>query len=386
MKVTVAIDSFKGSLSSMEAGNAVRTGIRRVYPDALVEVRPLADGGEGTVDALAAGMNGVIHEISVTGPLGEPVTARYGIIESTHTAIMEMSQAAGITLVPAEKRNPLFTTTYGVGEMIRDAMDKGCRRFIMGIGGSATNDGGVGMLQALGYDFLDKEGRQVPYGAQGLEILKTISDKNVLPELADCHFYIACDVTNMLCGDLGCSAVYGPQKGATPEMIVQMDQWLERYAALARQAFPKADPKQPGTGAAGGLGFAFLSFTNAVLESGIKLVLEETRLADYIKDADIVITGEGRMDAQTAMGKAPEGVARLAKTFGKPGLAFAGAVTRDAAACNKAGIDAFFPILRSVVSLEEAMDPKTAASNMVDTAEQVFRVMRALNDMECLTA
>ena len=378
MKVTVAIDSFKGSLSSMEAGNAVRTGIRRVYPDALVEVRPLADGGEGTVDALAAGMNGVIHEISVTGPLGEPVTARYGIIESTHTAIMEMSQAAGITLVPAEKRNPLFTTTYGVGEMIRDAMDKGCRRFIMGIGGSATNDGGVGMLQALGYDFLDKEGRQVPYGAQGLEILKTISDKIVLPELADCHFYIACDVTNMLCGDLGCSAVYGPQKGATPEMIVQMDQWLERYAALARQAFPKADPKQPGTGAAGGLGFAFLSFTNAVLESGIKLVLEETRLADYIKDADIVITGEGRMDAQTAMGKAPEGVARLAKTFGKPVLAFAGAVTRDAAACNNAGIDAFFPILRSVVSLEEAMDPKTAASNMVDTAEQVFRVMRAV--------
>ena len=378
MKVTVAIDSFKGSLSSMEAGNAVRTGIRRVYPDALVEVRPLADGGEGTVDALAAGMNGGIHEISVTGPLGEPVTARYGIIESTHTAIMEMSQAAGITLVPAEKRNPLFTTTYGVGEMIRDAMDKGCRRFIMGIGGSATNDGGVGMLQALGYDFLDKEGRQVPYGAQGLEILKTISDKNVLPELADCHFYIACDVTNMLCGDLGCSAVYGPQKGATPEMIVQMDQWLERYAALARQAFPKADPKQPGTGAAGGLGFAFLSFTNAVLESGIKLVLEETRLADYIKDADIVITGEGRMDAQTAMGKAPEGVARLAKTFGKPVLAFAGAVTRDAAACNNAGIDAFFPILRSVVSLEEAMDPKTAASNMADTAEQVFRVMRAV--------
>lgn len=362
----------------MEAGNAVRTGIRRVYPNALVEVRPLADGGEGTVDALAAGMNGVIHEISVTGPLGEPVTARYGIIESTHTAIMEMSQAAGITLVPAEKRNPLFTTTYGVGEMIRDAMDKGCRRFIMGIGGSATNDGGVGMLQALGYDFLDKEGRQVPYGAQGLEILKTISDKNVLPELADCHFYIACDVTNMLCGDLGCSAVYGPQKGATPEMIVQMDQWLERYAALARQAFPKADPKQPGTGAAGGLGFAFLSFTNAVLESGIKLVLEETRLADYIKDADIVITGEGRMDAQTAMGKAPEGVARLAKTFGKPVLAFAGAVTRDAAACNNAGIDAFFPILRSVVSLEEAMDPKTAASNMADTAEQVFRVMQAV--------
>ena len=199
----------------------------------------------------------------------------------------------------------------------------------------------------------------------------------MLPELADCQFYIACDVTNKLCGDLGCSAVYGPQKGADPEMIRQMDRWLERYALLARQSFPKADPNQPGTGAAGGLGFAFLSFTNAVLESGIKLVLEETRLADYIKDADIVITGEGRMDAQTAMGKAPEGVARLAKTFGKPVLAFAGAVTRDAAACNSAGIDAFFPILRSVVSLEEAMDLETAASNMADTVEQVFRVIRA---------
>ena len=361
----------------MEAGNAIRTGIHRVYPDALVEVRPLADGGEGTVDALAAGMNGVIHEISVTGPLDEPVTARYGIIESTHTAIMEMSQAAGITLVPAEKRNPLFTTTYGVGEMIRDAIGKGCRRFIMGIGGSATNDGGVGMLQALGYDFLDKEGKQVPYGAQGLELLKTVSGENVLPELADCQFYIACDVTNKLCGDRGCSAVYGPQKGADPEMIRQMDRWLERYALLARQSFPKADPNQPGTGAAGGLGFAFLSFTNAVLESGIKLVLEETRLADYIKDADIVITGEGRMDAQTAMGKAPEGVARLAKTFGKPVLAFAGAVTRDASACNDTGIDAFFPILRSVVSLEEAMNPQNAVSNMADTVEQVFRVIRA---------
>ena len=376
MKITIAIDSFKGSLSSMEAGNAIRTGIHRVYPEAVAEVRPLADGGEGTVDALAEGMNGVIHEISVTGPLGEPVTARYGVIESTHTAIMEMSQAAGITQVPLQKRNPLYTTTYGVGEMIRDAIEKGCRRFIMGIGGSATNDGGSGMLQALGYDFLDAQGRPVPYGAKGLEILETISDSHVIPELADCHFYIACDVTNKLCGELGCSAVYGPQKGADPQMIQKMDQWLARYAALARKTFPRADPQQAGTGAAGGLGFAFLTFTDAVLESGVKLVLEETRLADYIKDADLVITGEGRLDEQTAMGKAPIGVARLAKQYNKPVIAFSGAVTPKAAACNTAGIDAFFPILRSVVTLEEAMNPENAALNMADAVEQVFRVIR----------
>ena len=343
MKIVVAVDSFKGSLSSMEAGRAIREGIQKATPLANVIVRPLADGGEGTTDALIEGLGGERIELTVTGPLGEPVCACYGYLKETHTAIIEMASAAGITLIPRDKRNPMAATTYGVGELIKDAAEKGCRNFIIGIGGSATNDGGVGMLQALGYDFLDEEGKQVPYGARGLELLKTVSGENVLPELADCQFYIACDVTNKLCGDLGCSAVYGPQKGADPEMIRQMDRWLERYALLARQSFPKADPNQPGTGAAGGLGFAFLSFTNAVLESGIKLVLEETRLADYIKDADIVITGEGRMDAQTAMGKAPEGVARLAKTFGKPVLAFAGAVTRDAAACNSAGIDAFSP-------------------------------------------
>ena len=376
MKVTVAIDSLKGCLTSMEAGYAISEGITRVFPDAEVCVRPLADGGEGTVDALVKGMDGVYHKVKVTGPLGEKIEATYGIIEETKTAIMEMSQAAGITLVPEEKRNPLYTTTYGVGEMIIDAIQKGCRRFIVGIGGSATNDGGVGMLQALGYQFANAFGEEIADGARGLKELKTISDENVIPELAECEFRIACDVTNPLCGERGCSAIYGPQKGATKEMIEEMDEWLFEYAALACEKFPKANPAYPGTGAAGGLGFAFLTFTNAVLESGIKIVLEETNLKDYIKDADFIITGEGRLDAQTAMGKAPIGVAKLAKEYDKPVLAFAGVVTKDAGACNENGIDAFFPIIRSVVSKEEAKDAKNATENMIDTVEQVFRVIK----------
>lgn len=376
MKITVAIDSLKGSLSSMEAGYAIAEGIHKVYPKASVQVRPLADGGEGTVDALVAGMNGIFRSVMVTGPLGEPVSARYGIIENTNTAVMEMSQAAGITLVPSKKRNPLYTTTYGVGEMIKDAIDMGCRRFIMGIGGSATNDGGIGMLQALGYGFLNEKGEQIPFGAKGLEYMKSISTEHLIPELKDCEFRIACDVTNPLCGKYGCSAVFGPQKGATPSMITQMDQWLSDYAALALTAFPNANPEYPGTGAAGGLGFAFLTFTNSILESGINIVLEETHLEDYLRDADYVITGEGRLDSQTAMGKAPIGVAKLAKQFGKPVLAFSGSVTKDATVCNKHGIDAFFPILRSVVSLNEALDKNNASQNMIDTVEQVFRLIR----------
>ena len=380
MKAIIAIDSFKGSLSSLQAGEAVREGILRVCKDAAVQVRPLADGGEGTVEALTIGMGGELRTVTVTGPLGEKADAQYGILDDGVTAIVEMSAAAGITMVPAGKRNPLYTTTYGVGEMIRDAIRKGCRRFIVGIGGSATNDGGVGMLQALGYGMLDENGRQVSFGAQGLQMLKSITDDKVIPELRDCSFRIACDVRNPLCGESGCSAVYGPQKGATPSMIVQMDKWLKEYADLAAAFNPGADPEYPGTGAAGGLGFAFLSFTNAVLESGIHIVLDETRLEEYVKDADVVITGEGRLDGQTVMGKAPIGVAKLAKKYGKPVIAFAGCVTPGAVKCNEHGIDAFFPILRGVVTLQEAMDSLNARKNMADTVEQVFRLMNVLSD------
>lgn len=379
MKAVVAIDSLKGSLSSMEAGNAIAEGIYRADAEAKVEVRPLADGGEGTVDALVQGMNGSLRKVRVTGPLGDKVDAAYGIIEEAKMAVIEMSAAAGITLVPDEKKNPLFTTTYGVGEMIRDAIEKGCRKFVVGIGGSATNDGGIGMLQALGYDFLNSKGNAVPYGAKGLEDLAEIRKEHVLPELAQCEFKVACDVTNPLCGPLGASAVYGPQKGATPEMVREMDQWLADYAKLAANCSERADAEHPGTGAAGGLGFAFLTFTNAVLESGIKIVLEETKLEQYIQDADIVITGEGRLDGQTAMGKTPVGVAKLAGKYKIPVLAFAGSVTKDARKCNEEGIHAFFPILRGITTLEDAMDAENARRNLMETVEQVFRLIVAIH-------
>lgn len=375
MKVVVAIDSLKGSLSSLEAGEAIKSGVLNAIPDAEVCVRPLADGGEGTVEALALGMGGELKTVEVTGPLGEKVNCLYGIMEESKTAILEMSGAAGITLVADEMRNPLHTTTYGVGEVIKDAIANGCRHFIVGIGGSATNDGGIGMLQALGYGMLDKDGNQVPFGAKGIKEIVTITDDQVIPELKECSFRIACDVTNPLCGERGCSAVYGPQKGATPEMVKDMDAWLSDYAKLVAAKYEKADAEYPGTGAAGGMGFAFLAYTNAVLESGIKIILEETKLEDYVKDADIVVTGEGRLDGQTAFGKAPIGVAKIAKKFDKTVLAFAGAVTKDAVVCNEHGIDAFFPILRRIQTLQEAMTPEIARDNMVTTVEQVFRLI-----------
>lgn len=380
MKVLAVIDSFKGSMTSLEAGQAAASGILRADPSAQVTVRALADGGEGTVEALTSNMGGRIRSVRVTGPLGDPVMCEYGIIDAASTAVIEMAGAAGLVLVPKEKRNPLYTTTYGVGEVIRDAIAQGCRRFIIGIGGSATNDGGVGMLQALGYGFLDKQDRSVAYGASGLQDLETITDDLVIPELSRCRFRIACDVRNVLCGRAGCSAVFGPQKGASPEMIRQMDQWLADYAALAREKYPHADPCAEGTGAAGGMGFAFLTFTNAQLESGIDIVLEETKMEESIKEADLIITGEGRLDAQTAMGKAPVGVARLAQKYKKPVVALAGSVTRDAGVCNAHGITAYFPIVRGAVSLEEAMRKNAAMENMADTAEQVFRLYSIKGD------
>ena len=375
MKIVVAIDSLKGCLSSLEAGDAIKSGILKVMPDAEVYIRPLADGGEGTVETLTLGMGGTFRTVTVTGPLTEPVDCVYGILKDSKTAIIEMSGAAGITLIPDAKRNPLYTTTYGVGEVIKDAISNGCRHFIVGIGGSATNDGGIGMLQALGYGMLDKNGKQVALGAKGLEELETITEDSVIPELKDCTFRIACDVTNPLCGERGCSAVFGPQKGANADMIHQMDQWLTHYAKLTSEKYETADAAYPGTGAAGGMGFAFLAYTNAILESGIKIILEETHLENYIKNADIVITGEGRLDEQTAYGKAPIGVAKLAKKYDKTVLAFAGSVTEEANRCNDHGIDAFFPILRNIQSLQKAMEPSVARENLISTVEQVFRLI-----------
>lgn len=375
MKVVIAIDSFKGSLTSLQAGNSVKDAIKRLDKNAEVLVKPLADGGEGTVKALASGLDSEIIELTVKGPLLKPVIAQYCILNDTNTAVIEMASASGITLLSLEERNPLKTTTYGVGELIKDAIKKGCRRFIVGIGGSATNDGGTGMLTALGYEFLDKNNNPIAPGAIGLKDLCKIKTDNAMPELKECSFNIACDVNNPLCGENGCSAVFGPQKGATPQMVSDMDAWLEAYAWLVKTVASKADKNYAGAGAAGGLGFAFLAFTNSMLKSGTQIVLEETNIEADIQNADIVVTGEGRLDSQTVMGKAPIGVAKLAKKYNKKVIAFSGCVTNDAEVCNEHGIDAFFPIIRGITTLEEALDANNAYKNLEATAYQVFRVL-----------
>ncbi len=377
MNVTIAIDSFKGSLSTFRAGEAVAEGIMCIYPDAQTTVIPIADGGEGTVDAVISVNNGKMVEVTVHNPLGKLIKSSYGIIPRTNTAVIEMSAAAGITLIKEDERNPLNTTTFGVGELILDAISKGCRKFIVGIGGSATNDGGVGMLQALGFEFLDNCGNQVPFGAKGLKSILEIKIDKAVEELKECTFCVACDVKNPLCGENGCSAIYGPQKGASPEMIKDMDMWLENYAHLTKMVKPYSEMNISGAGAAGGMGFAFLSYLNATLEPGIDLVIKETELENYIKNADIVVTGEGRLDGQSYMGKAPVGVAKLAKKYKKPVIAFSGCVTEDAVICNEHGIDAFFSILKTPCSLQEAMDSNNTYKNLKDTAKQVFGLIKA---------
>lgn len=380
--VVVAIDSFKGSLTSLEAGNAVKRGVEKANPDMNVIVRPLADGGEGTVNAVTSALGGRFEIATVTGPTGKLVKCVYGrvCIEGIKTAVIELSEAAGLSLVPEKERNPMNTTTYGMGELIRHAIGKGCRNFIIGIGGSATNDGGIGMLQALGFGFLDKRGRQIPFGAKGIKKLVRITTDKVIPELADCTFQVACDVVNPLYGPKGASAVYGPQKGANPDMVKVLDGYLKKYADITKEYYPDSDPLIPGSGAAGGVGFCFSTFLNSELASGVFLILKTTRLEEYIREADLVVTGEGHMDFQTSMGKAPMGVAQLAEKYGKPVIAFAGGTARDASKCNETGIHAFFPILREVISLREAMDKEMAMNNLEDTAEQVFRLIRILGE------
>ena len=375
MKVVIAIDSLKGSLSSMEAGMAIKDGILAAKPDAEVIVKPLADGGEGTTDALIEGMNGERIDLTVTGPLHTPVDAYYGYLKDTNTAVMEMASAAGITLVPDSEKNPLLATSYGVGEMINDAIQRGCRNFIIGIGGSVTNDGGIGMLKALGVRFLDENGEDAGEGGQALAKVARIDVSGMNPLLKECHIQVACDVNNPLCGENGSTYVYGPQKGVTEDMKKTLDEAMAHFARVTSETLENDYMNTPGAGAAGGLGYAFLAYTGAALTPGIELILDAVGLEEELSGADVVVTGEGRLDFQTAMGKAPVGVARLAKKYNAKVIAFAGSVTKEATACNNEGIDAFFPILRSVCTLAEAMDPVAARNNMTATVEQVFRLL-----------
>ena len=373
MNVLIAMDSFKGSLSSLQAEAAVRAGILRVDPKTVVTCVPIADGGEGTVDAILSAVGGQRIKTVCSDPLGRQIEGEYGILPDG-TAVIEIAAAAGLHLLTETERDPIRTSSYGVGEMILDALNRGARSFLIGLGGSSTNDGGIGMLQALGYELLDSEGRSVPRGAKGLEKIHTISTAKRNPLLAECDFRIACDVKNPLCGASGASAVFGPQKGADEFAVMQMDRWMSSYGALVTAVLPSSNTAAPGAGAAGGLGFAFMSFLGAKRLRGIDVVMDVCRMEEQIRDSDLVITGEGRLDGQTEAGKAPWGIATLAKKYRKPVIAICGSLGENAAACNQYGIDACFSVISSPCSLEDAM--KNAEKNLSDTAEQVFRLLR----------
>ena len=375
MKITIAMDSFKGSLSSLECGRAVAEGLHRALPEAILTVLPLADGGEGTSLALMSALNAETRSVPVTGPAGMTVKASYGIAASQKLAVMEMASAAGLSLVPECQRDPMHTTTYGVGEMICDAISLGCRDFIIGIGGSSTNDGGTGMLSAMGFRFLGRDGTPVPPGARGLEHLSCIDTGAVPDQIRECHFMVACDVGNPLYGENGCSVVYAPQKGADPESVEKMDSWMAKYAEITKQATGTDYSMFPGAGAAGGLGFAFKSFLNADLRSGVDIVLDVIKAESEILSSNLVITGEGRLDSQTPNGKAPIGITRVACSHGVPVVAIVGSASRDAGICNDCGITAFFPVIQSPCSLEEALDVQNAYFNVCITSEQVGRLI-----------
>lgn len=374
MKVIVAIDSFKGSISSISAGHIARTAIKNVIPDAEIKIYPLADGGEGTVEAITDGLNGKIINLEVTGPLGTKIPSRYGKIN--HTAIIEMADAAGLTLVPETDRNPLNTTTYGLGELILHAIENGCRDFIIGIGGSATNDCGLGMLTALGFEFRENHGFKCGVFGRDLQNISIIDTKKINHGIKECHFKIACDVNNPLTGANGCSAIYGPQKGATPEIVAQMDEWIANFAKLSIEALDIDNLSVAGDGAAGGLGFAFRTFLNGELVKGVDLVLNLINIADELRDADLLITGEGRLDDQSVMGKAPVGVAQLAKSVNDKiiTVAVSGCATNEAIKVHEAGIDAYFPIIQTPISTEEAMKFEVAELNLLRTVEEFIRL------------
>ncbi len=373
MKIVIAPDSYKESLSAMEVANAIEAGFREIYPNAEYVKMPVADGGEGTVDAMVAATGGHKISVSVTGPTGKQVMAELGLIYQ-HTAVIEMAEASGLERISAVERNLLITTTYGTGEMIRAALDLGVKQFIIGIGGSATNDGGAGMLQALGYRLLDQHGRDIPRGGAGLSDLATIDISSADPRLQDCQFKVACDVTNPLTGPMGAAQVFGPQKGADAAMVALLDENLKHYARIVTQELGTDVEFVPGAGAAGGTGAALLAFMKAELHSGIDIVLAALGLELIIADADLVITGEGRLDSQTINGKVPVGVARLAKRHGKPVIAIAGSLSPDVAIVYEHGIDSAFGAVNRVCTLHEAFD--FAASNIKLTARNIAALLQ----------
>ncbi len=380
MKVVAAVDSFKGSVSSVQAGNAVKEAVLSVYPDAEVIVMPLADGGEGTVETLVYGMGGDMIKTEVMGPMGEAHTAAYGIVDGT--AVMEMAEASGLTLVVPERRNPLYATTYGVGDMIKDALKRGCRDFIIGIGGSATNDGGVGMLKSLGFNFFDNDGNEIKNGGKYLADIASVNTDGALAELKECRFSIACDVDNPLCGARGASHIYGPQKGASAEDVVFLDKALGNFARVTSEKLGSDYSDDAGSGAAGGLGFAFRAYLNAELRPGVEIILDKIGMKEALNGADYLVTGEGRIDSQTAMGKAPAGAAAEAKKAGAVVIGIGGSVSDDAYLCNDKGIDSIFCVTDRAMTLEEAMNTETTVKNIKKTISQIFRLIKIKNNRD----
>lgn len=373
MKFVIAPDSFKESLTALEVATAIETGFKRVFPDADYVKLPMADGGEGTVQSLVDATQGKLIECEVTAPLGDKVKSFFGLSGDGKTAIIEMAAASGLHLVPPEKRNPLLTTSYGTGELIKLALDLGVESFILGIGGSATNDGGVGMLQALGMQCLDSQDKPIGFGGAELANIVKIDVQQLDPRLQQVHIEVACDVNNPLCGECGASAIFGPQKGATPEMVKQLDAALSHFAEIAERDCGKQIRDQAGAGAAGGMGGGLLLLPSVQLKAGIQIVLDRLHLIDYVKDADVVITGEGRIDAQSIMGKTPIGVACTAKQFNKPVIAIAGCLREDYDVVFDHGIDAVFPIIHQLGDLSDIL--KQGEQNLISTAQNVARVL-----------
>ncbi|MEW6244309.1 MAG: glycerate kinase [Bacillota bacterium] len=374
MKIVVAPDSFKESLTSEQACECIVQGIRRVFPGAEIVTIPMSDGGEGLVDTLVTATGGKLQQSEVTGPLGEKVTALWGVLGDGATAVIEMAKASGLSLVPPARRNPSYTTTRGTGELIRHALDRGCTRLVVGIGGSATNDGGAGMARALGVRFLDKEGRELPEGGIYLSQLHVVDVSGLDPRLSGVRVEVACDVKNPLCGPNGASYVYGPQKGADPDMVKRLDEALTNYAMVLERLLGRDVSCVPGSGAAGGLGAGLLAFLRAELVSGVELVLDKVRFDDALEAASLVITGEGKIDGQTMYGKVPLGVARRAARANVPVIAIGGAVTPEADGLYGEGVWGLMPSVAWPMELAVALG--NARQHLISASERACRLVR----------
>ena len=374
MKIVIAPDSFKESLTALEVADAIEQGFKKFYPHADYVRIPMADGGEGTVQSLVDALKGKVVEQSVTAPLGNKIQAFFGISGDNQTAVIEMAAASGLHLVSPAQRNPLKTTSFGTGELIKAALDLGVKKIILGIGGSATNDAGAGMLQALGVQLLDANNQQIGLGGENLSLISKIDLSKLDSRLQQVEILVACDVDNPLCGEKGASAVFGPQKGATPEIVQQLDRALFHFSDIVQQDLHLNIREQAGAGAAGGMGGGLLLLPNVQLKAGVQIIIDAVNLNEQIKGADLVITGEGRMDSQTVHGKTPIGVAKAAKLFNKPVIAIVGSLKDDYEVVYEHGIDAVFPIIRQLKSLDETL--KLGRENLISTAQNIARLYK----------